>query len=91
MKKLLMAVLVIGLWGMSVGCDETALPDDLSKLVSAAKGMQSGDLDQVRQQDQLRDGTGVNCPKTATTARGTGDQTQSQLRLRDGTGKNCPG
>lgn len=97
LKKVLVGVFALGLWGLSVGCDDaltSALPDDVSKLINAAKGMQNGDvlMDQVQQRDRLRDqlqdGTGDNCPKAGTAARRLGDQ--DQLRLRDGTGVNCP-
>jgi len=66
------------------GCDEAV--NDAAKLVLSARGFQSGDLlmDQTRQQNQLRDGTGANCPNPDCTGGGGGDQ----LRLRDGSCQN---
>jgi hypothetical protein len=96
LRKTLAVMIGATLWAVSVGCDETAmsaLPDDLSKLVAAARGANGDvlmDRDQIQQRDQLRDGTGADCPKAGTAERGIGDQVRDQLRLQDGTGANCP-
>lgn len=78
-KKLLVA----GFAAVSVvslsGCDETTLAKvapDAAKMLMASQGSQAGDLlmIQLRTQDRLQDGTGVNCtdPQNAGVCDGNG-------------------
>ena len=89
MKAAVIAVLAAALWMNAVGCDwasSAPLLDGVEKMLVTEKGTGAGDatMTQIRQQDQLRDGTGTDCPNPGTA--GTGSQTGSgtQSRLRDG-------
>jgi hypothetical protein len=76
-------LLVVGFGALSVttlvGCDQETLAKlgpDAAKMFTASQAFQAGDLlmDQLRAQDRLRDGTGLNCtnPNDPGTCDGSG-------------------
>lgn len=83
LKALALGGLVLTLWAFSTGCDQLAASGAAEKYIPAAKYLGNGDMDQLRDRDQLRDGTGENCKLSGQQKRaGTGQG--DMLRLRDG-------
>ena len=100
-KRLLALGLGVAVVGTAGGCDEETIATvapDAAKMFAAAQGFQSGDvpMDQIRDRDWLRDGTGDSCPYPGdgicdgTGPYGSGGSGNGgsgdgdQLRLRDG-------
>ena len=103
-KGLLALGLGVAVVGTAGGCDEETIAmmtPDAAKMFVAAQGFQGGDIvtGQIRDRDQLRDGTGDNCQSSGDgicdgegphggTGSGSGGANGSgdgdQLRLRDG-------
>jgi hypothetical protein len=66
-KRLLALGLGVAVVGTVAGCDEETIAKvapDAAKMFTTAQGFQGGDLlmDQIRDRDELRDGTASNCP-----------------------------
>lgn len=89
LKAVGMVVLVAALWMFSTGCDQLAASSaaaGVEKYLPAAKYLGNGDMDQLQDRDQLRDGTGANCAggKIGTLQKRNGTGQGDMLRLRDG-------
>lgn len=90
MKALVLGGLALAVLTFSTGCDELALSSaaaGLDKYLPAAKWAGNGAMDQTQDQlrdcDQLRDGTGENCKLSGLQKQNGGGQ-GDMLRLRDG-------